>query len=132
VDAIARADGRVLRDGRLVLAALGAQLGIVLCDAGTMWAMSHAVGEPAGPGVALAGLAFGDVAASLGLVPGGLGTFEGAATATLTALDVDVEAALAVVLLTRGLTNWLPSVAGAWFARRELLAIGRAGRAVRG
>lgn len=60
------------------------------------------------------------LAATLILMPGGLGTFETACVAMLTLLRVPVEAALAATLLQRGLTYWLPMLPGLWLSRREI------------
>ena len=67
---------------------------------------------------------FADVAsvvASLAWVPGGLGTFEGTCVAMLHVHGVNLEAALAAVLLLRGFSFWLPMLPGLWIARREML-----------
>ena len=60
------------------------------------------------------------MAATLGPIPLGLGTFEAARVGMLNLLGVSVEAALAGTLMLRGLTFWLPMLPGIWLARREL------------
>ena len=62
------------------------------------------------------------MAATLGPIPLGLGTFEAACVGMLSLLGVAIEAALAATLLLRGLTFWLPMVPGLWLAKREIAA----------
>jgi uncharacterized membrane protein YbhN (UPF0104 family) len=57
--------------------------------------------------------------AILGVIPGGLGLFEGGAVAMLRWFDVPVEAGLAATLLLRAWTFWLPMVPGMWIAHHE-------------
>ena len=60
------------------------------------------------------------MAATLGPIPLGLGTFEAACIGMLSLLGVAIETALAVTLLQRGRTFWLPMLPGLWLARREI------------
>jgi len=60
------------------------------------------------------------MAATIGPIPLGLGTFEAGAVGTLHFLGVSIEAALAGTLLLRGLTFWLPMLPGMWLVRREI------------
>jgi len=69
---------------------------------------------------------FASVVATLALVPGGIGTFEGSSVVMLHAHGVELEAALAATLLLRGFTFWLPMLPGLVLARRELRAPGAA------
>ena len=61
------------------------------------------------------------MAATLGPIPLGLGTFEAACVGMLSLLGVAIETALAATLLLRGLTFWLPMVPGLWLAKRRSL-----------
>jgi len=54
----------------------------------------------------------------VGVLPGGLGTFEASSVLTLKMIGVDVPVALSATLLYRGLSFWLPLVPGLWFSRR--------------
>lgn len=56
--------------------------------------------------------------ASIGLVPGGLGTFEGTSVALLHAHGVAIEAALAATITLRGFTFWQPMLPRFWATRR--------------
>ncbi|MBC7285172.1 lysylphosphatidylglycerol synthase transmembrane domain-containing protein [Hoeflea sp.] len=89
-------------------------------DALTLWSAFKAIGYDIDPLLAFTGLVAGSIGATIGVVPLGLGTFEGSAVGVLALLNVPVEPALTSVLLFRGLSFWLPMAPGLWFARREL------------
>lgn len=57
---------------------------------------------------------------TLGVSPGGLGTFEAASVVTLGLAGVPVATALAATLLFRGVSFWIPLVPGLVLARLEL------------
>ena len=58
---------------------------------------------------------------TVGIVPGGLGTFEATSVWTLHMLGVSVPVGLAATLLFRGLSFWLPMLPG-WWVSRQLTA----------
>ncbi len=95
------------------------QFAIFALDGLTLWATLQAVGASAAPAVAFAGFMLGFVVTSLGVVPGGLGTFEAGAVAGLRLLDVPVATGLAGTLLFRAFSFWLPLLPGLVAARRE-------------
>lgn len=109
-----------VHDPRLVSMAAALQVSIVVLDAATLWTMLKAVGATVHPLTAFVAVALATIAGMLSLLPGGIGSFEAASTATLSLLGVPVEAALTGTLLLRGLTLWLPLLPGAWLARRDL------------
>jgi len=121
------AEGRrdLARSVGLLLGSVALQVAIVGLDAGTMWAMLRAVGGPAAFDRVWASFAFATLARTLGVVPGGLGTFEAASVGTLSLLGVPASAGLAATLLFRGLSFYLPLVPGVLVARRETAAKGR-------
>lgn len=102
-----------------------AQLCVFLLDAATLLALLAALGEPATVATAVPAFIVASMVATLGPVPLGLGTFEASCAATLHALGVSLEGAVAAVLLLRGLTTWLPMLPGVWLVRRELAPAGR-------
>lgn len=110
----------LLRHRGLMAKATALQLGVFLLDVVTLWVVFQAFGQPTAFWIAFAAFVTGSIAATLGPVPLGLGTFEAATVAMLTLLGVPVEAALAATLLLRGLTFWLPMLPGLWLARREI------------
>ncbi|WP_321924590.1 lysylphosphatidylglycerol synthase transmembrane domain-containing protein [Paraburkholderia guartelaensis] len=112
----------VLLNRRLLARTVVLQLAIFLLDACTLWLALGAVGAPARFWVAFASFAVASMAATIGPVPVGLGTFEAASVGMLKVLGVPIEAALAATLLLRGFTFWLPMLPGFWLARVELRA----------
>lgn len=82
--------------------------------------MLRAVGHPTGFLTAFASFIIASVLATLLVVPGGLGTFEGASVAMLHLFGVPLAPALAATLLLRGFTFWLPMLPGLWLARKEM------------
>jgi uncharacterized membrane protein YbhN (UPF0104 family) len=56
----------------------------------------------------------------LGIVPGGLGTFEATSVLTLAATGVSLATALSATLLFRGLSFWLPMAPGVWASRSAM------------
>jgi uncharacterized protein (TIRG00374 family) len=93
---------------------------VFLLDTSTLFVMLRAVGHPAGFLTAFASFIIASVFATLMVVPGGLGTFEGASVAMLHLFGVPLAPALAATLLLRGFTFWLPMLPGLWLARREM------------
>lgn len=106
------ADPALVRSPSLVAAATALRLGNVALDAATSWACLRAVGVDLAPIDAAAAFMVASLGRSLGVVPGGLGTYEAASMGGLVALGVPIEAALTSTLLTRLLTFWLPMIPG--------------------
>jgi uncharacterized membrane protein YbhN (UPF0104 family) len=99
------------------------QMGVFLLDAGTLGTMLLALASPAAPDVILASFVIASVAATLGWMPGGLGTFDATCVAMLHWHGVTLAGSLAATLLLRSYTFWLPMIPGLWLARRELHAL---------
>jgi uncharacterized membrane protein YbhN (UPF0104 family) len=117
--AVLDAPSALVRDRGILASALGWQLAVIALDALTMSAVLRAIGEPASLPAAFASSVVGSIAALVGVVPGGLGTYEAAAVAMMRLMGIDVEPALTATLLHRGLSLWLPLVPGVLVARRE-------------
>ena len=111
------ADPRLARDPALLLRAIASQTMIFWLDAATLWVLVLAMGETGHAGGIFAGYMFASVFRSIGLLPGGLGTFEAAAVLTLKLAGISLPAALAATLVFRGLSFWLPMLPGLWFSR---------------
>jgi glycosyltransferase 2 family protein len=120
LQSVAEAPADLLQRPRLVAIAILLQLAIFLLDAVTLWSMLRAIGETADFSVAFAAFMAATVAATVGPVPLGLGTFEAVSVAMLNQLGISLEPSLAATLLLRGFTFWLPMLPGLWLARREL------------
>lgn len=93
---------------------------VFLLDALTLSSMLRAVGTSVDFAAVFAAFIMASVFATLMIVPGGLGTFEGASVAMLLLFGVPLEAAVTATLLLRGFTFWLPMIPGLWLARREM------------
>ncbi|MGC2395715.1 MAG: lysylphosphatidylglycerol synthase transmembrane domain-containing protein, partial [Rhodomicrobium sp.] len=118
--ALAEAPTDLLRSPVLLAQTVGLQLGIFLLDALTLWLVFNAIGDVPEIWVVFVGFVMASMAATIGPMPIGLGTFEAGAVGMLHFLGVSIEAALAGTLLLRGLTFWLPMLPGVWLARREI------------
>ncbi len=73
------------------------------------------------PALLVAGYSIGTLFLVVSITPQGLGVVEGVMTATFVSLDVPLERAAVVVLVYRGLSFWLPLIAGFFVSRRALL-----------
>jgi uncharacterized membrane protein YbhN (UPF0104 family) len=120
LDAMSEAPSKTLRDPISFLVSTLLQFGVFVLDALTLWTMLHAVDSDANPLTAFAGFVMASVAATVGPMPLGLGTFEAVSTAVLNLQGQSVAAALTATLLLRGFTFWLPMIPGLILARREL------------
>jgi P-type Mg2+ transporter len=112
------ADPRLSRSLPLLLRSTAYQVGIALCDAATVWCALRALGVHAAPTGVFTSFMISSLARTLGVVPGGLGTFEAVAITTLHLTGVPIAAALSATLVFRGLSFWLPLVPGMWLAGR--------------
>ncbi len=115
---LSAADPRLVKDRGLVTRAFLLRSANFALDILTLWTCLRAVGEPASPGAALAAFVLGSLARTLGVVPGGLGTFEAATVGGLALFGTHVEPALTATLLFRGLSFWLPMIPGFWLGPR--------------
>lgn len=120
LEAMREARLRPRRDWAPFLVATLLQLAVFLLDSVTLWAMLQAVGSPASPVTAFIAFISASVAATIGPMPLGLGTFEAASVAMLNLQGQPVAVALTATLLLRGLTFWLPMLPGLILARREV------------
>jgi uncharacterized protein (TIRG00374 family) len=117
---VSNAPRRLVRNRSVLLQTGLLQLLIFVLDALTLYAMLRAVGFVAHPAAVFASFVFAQVASTVLLVPGGLGTFEASSVAMLALFRVPVEVGLTATLLLRGFTYWLPMAPGFWLSRREL------------
>lgn len=118
--AIADAPTDLVRDPRLLMQTVSLEFVIFVMDALTLWLVLQGLGQSPHLWVAFVSFIMASVAATLGPIPLGLGTFEAAGTAMLHLLGVTIEAALTATLILRGLTFWLPMLPGLYLARREI------------
>lgn len=110
----------VLKAPILMVWLIAIQVAVFLLDAATLWVMLRAVGTVLSFEQIFACFIMASLVATLLIMPGGIGTFEGTAVAMLHLFGVPLEAGLAATLLLRGFTFWLPMLPGLWLARREM------------
>jgi uncharacterized membrane protein YbhN (UPF0104 family) len=121
VETLSAADPAVVRSAPLLLRTFLFRASNFALDAATLWVCLLAIGVRIGPGPVLAAFMMGSVVRTLGIVPGGIGTFEAATLAGLALFKVGVEPAFSAVLIFRGLSFWLPLPVGFVFSRRLLV-----------
>lgn len=73
---LSEADPRLAHDPRLLFTVCSYRLGIVLLDAATLWVLILALGLFASPSGVFASFMIATLLRTIGLLPGGLGTFE--------------------------------------------------------
>jgi uncharacterized protein (TIRG00374 family) len=117
---VTASDPHLMRDPRVLLETVALQLTIVLLDAATMWLLIGALGTIPHAGGVFASFMVASLFRTMGVVPGGLGTFEATSVWTLRMAGVPIATGLAATLLFRGLSFWLPMLPGYWFSRRAL------------
>jgi Mg2+-importing ATPase len=117
---MAGADAALVRDPRVIALTVGLQLTIVLLDTATMWTLVRALGATASPTGVFASFMVASLFRTMGIVPGGLGTFEATSVLTLHMIGVNLAVALSATLLFRGLSFWLPMLPGYWCSRRAV------------
>jgi len=112
------ADPTLTRSPPVLGQAVAWQAAIFVLDAATIWVFVRSLGAAASPGTVFASFMISSLVRTVGIVPGGLGTFEAASVWTLRSMGVAVPVALASTLLFRGLSFWIPMVPGLWISRR--------------
>jgi uncharacterized protein (TIRG00374 family) len=117
LELLERADPRLTRNPRLIAQASVYQLTVFVLDASTVWVLIEALGASASPLGVFASFMISTLFRTLGVLPGGLGTFEATSVLTLKMIGVDLAVALSATLLFRGLSFWLPMLPGLWFSR---------------
>ena len=119
LEAIAGVTGHRPPTARLFVETTLLQLAIVAIDAVTLGLCLRATGVAGDLAVVFPAFVIASAVASLGWVPGGIGTFEATCISLLHLHGIPLEAAVAGTLLLRGLTFWLPMVPGLVLAQRE-------------
>lgn len=119
--AMEEAPTSTLRHPMLFLESIALQLGIIVLDGLTLDFLLRSIGHPPTFNVAFTSFVLASIAATLSLLPGGVGSFEAGCVAALRYLGMPLEVALTGTLLFRGLTLWLPMLPGIWFARHEMV-----------
>ncbi|HKU39245.1 MAG TPA: lysylphosphatidylglycerol synthase transmembrane domain-containing protein [Polyangiales bacterium] len=109
---VKEADAALTGDVWSLTRATCCQLAIVVLDAATVWVLLLSLGEVVPPDIAFASFMLASMSKTVGVVPGGLGTFEAMAVAALNVAGVSVPVALSATVMFRGLSFWLPMLIG--------------------
>jgi uncharacterized protein (TIRG00374 family) len=118
--AMAESPTDLLLDPVLLAETIALEFAVFALDALTLWLMLRALGDEPAIWIAFVSFIMASMAATLGPIPLGLGTFEAGCVGMLSLLGVAIETALAATVLLRGLTFWVPMIPGLWLARLEL------------
>jgi uncharacterized membrane protein YbhN (UPF0104 family) len=114
---VGEADSKLAHSGQLNFSSGLFQLAIFLLDAATVWVLIRSLGYVASPTGVFASFMISSLMRTIGIIPGGLGTFEAASVVTLKLAGVPLTVGLAATLLFRGLSFWLPMLPGLFFSR---------------
>jgi Mg2+-importing ATPase len=120
LEALAEAPPELAHRPRVLAEATGFNFIIHLLDAATLWALLRSVGVDAPPTGVFTAFMLSTLARTLGVVPGGLGTFEAASIGTLTLMGIPLGAAVSATILFRGFSFFIPLVPGLLLSRGEL------------
>ena len=129
LSAIEQADKRVARDPRVLCKACAYQIAIIVLDAATVWVLVKALGANAPAAAVFASFMISNLFRTIGILPGGLGTFEASSVLSLQWIGVPLPVALSATLLFRGLSFWLPMLPGMWLSRQMFRTTPRAAQA---
>lgn len=102
----------IVRNPRIIAKVSVLNALVFIADAATLQTALLALGQAAAFSTALIAGVMASIAAALGPIPMGLGSFEAVCIAMLHLLGIPLEAAVAATLLLRGLTLWLPLLPG--------------------
>ena len=112
------ADPTLVRNPRVFGAATAWQVAIFLLDSATVWVCIRSLGETAPADAVFASFMISSLVRTMGVVPGGLGTYEAASVLTLRSVGISLSVGLSATLIFRGLSFWMPMLPGLWFSRR--------------
>ena len=117
--ALVEAPSDLLRNRNLFVRVSTLQLSIFLLDALTLWFSFRALGSSPAFWISYVAFVVASAAATISVIPLGLGSFEAASVMVLHLLGVSLGRGLAATLLLRILTFWSPMIPGLLLTRRE-------------
>lgn len=120
LDSVDQARPESFRQKRVLFQAFAYHTATFLLDASTIWVAARALGVSASPGGVFASFMVSTLFRTIGIMPGGLGTFETASVMSLKSIGLPLPVGLSATLLFRGLSFWLPMIPGLVCARRLL------------
>lgn len=114
------ADATIVRNAGVFGAAMFWQIAIFVLDAATMWVCVRSLGTTAPADAVFASFMISSLVRTIGIVPGGLGTYEATSVLTLRVVGLSFSVALSATLIFRGLSFWIPMLPGLWASRRVM------------
>ncbi len=108
------------KNHRVLLMAFTMHALIFVLDAATIWVAARALGVTASLGGVFSSFMVSNLFRTIGIIPGGLGTFETASVMALRSIGMPLSVGLSATLLFRGLSFWLPMIPGLICSRRLL------------
>ncbi len=105
----------IATDPRAALVSLAVAVGLHLVDVVTLYALFLAFHQPARLGVLLAGYGIGILFWMVSITPQGIGVVEGVMALVFASLGVPAATATVISLAFRGVSFWLPLLAGVAF-----------------
>jgi uncharacterized protein (TIRG00374 family) len=117
--AVVEAPSDLLRNRNLIVRVAALQLGVFLLGALTLWFSFRALGSSPPFWISFVAFVIASSAATISVIPLGLGSFEAASVMVLHLLGVSLGPGLTATLLLRILTFWLPMIPGLLLMRRE-------------
>jgi len=121
LDLVDHAHPESFHDRRLLLRAFALHTLNFLLDASTIWVAARALGVTAPAGGVFASFMVSTLFRTIGIMPGGLGTFETASVMSLKSIGLPLPVGLSATLLFRGLSFWLPMIPGLFCSRHMLV-----------
>lgn len=118
LDWVGQADASSFQTRRICLRACACHMTIFVLDAGTIWVAARALGADPTMGGVFSSFLVSSLFRTIGIMPGGLGTFEAASVMSLKSIGLPLSVGLSATLLFRGLSFWVPMIPGLIFSRR--------------
>jgi uncharacterized membrane protein YbhN (UPF0104 family) len=115
---------QLLRRGDRLAPLIGGSVGLTLANGFTLWASAQALGLPLDLPTAIAIELTVEALAGLSPTPGGAGVAEAAGIQGLILVGATPATAIAVVLLHRAATTWLPALPGVLAVRQLRATVG--------
>lgn len=115
---VGQAPANLLRDHALLLRLTACNAAVFAADSATLYACLRSLSIDPALTTPLIAFILASIAATLGPIPLGLGSFELVATSTLHMLGISFEGAIAATLMLRVMTLWLPLIPGMVMLRK--------------
>jgi P-type Mg2+ transporter len=120
LDALTQAPPKLAHNPRILAEATGLNFAIHVLDAATLWCLLWALDTTANPAAVFAAFMLSTLARTIGVLPGGFGTFDAPLVGLLNLMGTPLAAALSATLLFRGFSFFIPLVPGLLLSRAEL------------